>query len=1668
MYKRLISGIVAFVMAFGLCTETSYASESSDTAGMKMYGYTLEVREGNSELPVGNADGGMESGHAPGELENESDSVAGIESVTETETGNAAKTESAAETGSMTETESVTEAERVTETESATETETETEQKTENESETGSESAGTIEIETEAENVTEGKTEIKSDDLVISNDGDSEEETDAVEEGDSDFLFQAGGFRVLNEDEGYAGGISLFSTGDIDQLADSIYTALKAKETSISVKDYGFYWDSTEDRQQLLGIYYAVVNDHPDLYYVRTGYGVSYQTNSKLITKISPQYFQNIDDEAFQDGVQEAKAAVTEDMDDLQKAIAIHDYIVLNCEYDKERLADKTIPKESYGAYGVLANRIAVCQGYALAYKYLLNEYGIECYIVTSDTMNHAWNIVRIGDELYQVDATWDDPTWDRYGLVSHSNMFLSDSEFGKNHRDWYVTKGSGIVDIKAEGTAYDDAFWRDVKSPLVRDYSESQKYYYVSGDQELQSRTCSIDQIDQEPVTLKNLDTPYSGLALDGTRLYYNTNKNISYIDISEAREDSTAEYQEQVRFSLNDGGTDNIYGFTRRNSIIRYVKRAGYALSGKSEVYTLDDSKDIVSETEGNTYTVTFQDDFGTVFDTQTIAEGGYAAPPDNKITFPAGYQLSYWKGNYSNVRKDETVSAVYTKISYKISYVLNGGTNSSANKATKYDVETDTIRLEPPTREHYDFSGWYQDSGYRTLITEIPKGSTGNLTLYAKWTPVTYRITYELNNGMNHPENPAEYNIESAGIVFGEPTREYYDFVSWYEDAAYQTKITGIEKGSTGERILYAKWIPTTYHITYELNGGTNNALNPQIYDVETDDITLKKPTREYHDFVGWYEDAAYQTPISVVRQGSGGDRTLYAKWALRKYTVSYELYGGVNSALNPSMYSGEADTIRLEAPTHEDGHCRFEGWYTDKEFTQEISSIDRGSAGDLCLYAKWVRYYRVRFFDTSNKLVSETEVREGADAMAPDVDIPVGYELQGWDKDYTNVSSDLDIKAVLVPRQYAITYVLRDGVNAVENPSTYTIETGTFQLGVPTHLKEELTFAGWYLDEKYQNRISSVERGSMGDLTLYARWVGVWVDVGESSENAAKTYTGNAVAFDRITVYNGFDELRQGTDYTVSYVNNVNAADRTADKAPAVVVTGKGNYEGKYTKSFTISPVEIGQNVNVAEMAAAYRKGKVQKPVPAVVWNGKKLVNNKDFTVFYQDSPVDVGEYEVVVTGKGNFTGVITTKLTITDNTEKIAMGSVKVAKKIPTQEYSPDGVTIQENMITLKYGAAELVAGTDYEFVERTYKDAGTHYVTIRGTGDKYIGEITAAFNIKGTSVSQLKADSVIYTGKAEKPVIKDKSGRQLTEGVDYVINSLSGSESAGTARISITGINAYYGTAVKSYKVKACPVDDSRITAAFAKNADTQPYEKNGASPKVVLTYGGRILIEGTDYSLRYKNNKAIGSTATVTITGKKNFSAKRTLSFTVGRGSLQNTTVTVADKVVSSKAGGYVSIPVVKDSNGNKLAAGKDYDKNIVYQCDGWELDKKADRLLAGAVVTVTISGKGNYEGTSTTATYRILAAGKDISKAKVTVRNKFYYDGSSILLSPDDLTVKIGKVTLSADDYEILPETYVNNDRKGTARVTIRGTGAYGGAKTISFKINAQKMGR
>ncbi|MDE6699529.1 MAG: hypothetical protein K2K10_00715 [Acetatifactor sp.] len=391
---------------------------------------------------------------------------------------------------------------------------------------------------------------------------------------------------------------------------------------------------------------------------------------------------------------------------------------------------------------------------------------------------------------------------------------------------------------------------------------------------------------------------------------------------------------------------------------------------------------------------------------------------------------------------------------------------------------------------------------------------------------------------------------------------------------------------------------------------------------------------------------------------------------------------------------------------------------------------------------------------------------------------------------------------------------------------------------------------------------------------------------------------------------------------------------------------------------------------------------------------------------------------------------------------------------------------------------MKVGSDTLVKGTDYDVVGSNNVNAGTATVTIRGRG-KYCGTKKATFKITPIATLNkvsftLDKTSVPYTGIAYEigkgiNVTAQYNGKPLVKDVDYTCSYKKNTD-AGTATVTFTGMGGYSGTTKKTFKIESANISLLAITfldsAGNIKEDSSYAYEQGGVKPSIRLTLGGRILVAGTDYTLSYKNNTARG-TADITVKGKKNYKGTINNKFTIVQQDIKELSATATDVVYQNKAGVVAgSKTTVTDVNGKTLTEGTDYRVSYAYVNDTYLADgtfKKAnaavniqkDVIPVETLIAVKITGAGGYKGN--TQTY-IRVCKKSIASAKVTVQAQTY-TGSEIQPGMDQMTVKIGRDELYAGDYEIVG--YTNNIKKGTAKVTIRGIGNYGGTKTVNFRI-------
>ena len=433
----------------------------------------------------------------------------------------------------------------------------------------------------------------------------------------------------------------------------------------------------------------------------------------------------------------------------------------------------------------------------------------------------------------------------------------------------------------------------------------------------------------------------------------------------------------------------------------------------------------------------------------------------------------------------------------LTYTISYELNGGENAP-NNPTSYNSDVQNMPILDATRENYDFAGWFTESTFENRITAIKSGDSGDKIFYAKWTPKAYKINYELNGGTQNPENLTSYNIESSDIALKNPTKEGYTFVGWFADESLTNKVEKIEAGSTGDKTFYAKWDVITYSISYELDGGTQNPGNVTSYTILDETISLLSPSKFGYNFLGWFSDDS-ATAVSEILAGSTGNKTFYARWQVKTFTLSFDYAGadletGVQSK---SITFGEKIGT-LPVPSKTDN--QFLGWWIDgEEFTEDtVCNFE----GDKTVVARWKENdkpevkYTVTFDSNGGTSVSPLEnVSFGSKIQEPTGVTKTGYTLEGWynggelwNFDSKSVTTDLNLVASWKAVSYTISYELDGGENSSSNPSEYTIESETITFENAT--KAGYSFRGWYLDGEFKNKVTEIASGSTGNVTIYA--------------------------------------------------------------------------------------------------------------------------------------------------------------------------------------------------------------------------------------------------------------------------------------------------------------------------------------------------------------------------------------------------------------------------------------------------------------------------------------------------------------------------------------------------------------------------------------------------
>ncbi len=275
---------------------------------------------------------------------------------------------------------------------------------------------------------------------------------------------------------------------------EALEKGVAAYDHRINVAEAGY-----TDPDRMTDFLNLVFNTHP--LWVGVDDSITYVIKDGVIAEIMPKYDSPesmpaalADYNPTKSEIAHALADIEDGMTDVEKALVLHDYLVREVDYNLNIVNGKPAPDYVYSLEGVFVERDAVCQGYALAYSFLLQEVGVESVVVSSDPMNHAWNMVKIDGNWYHVDATWDDPTnvnevdFCRGGFVSHEYFLRSDEEFKNelNHFGWVTMMTQTAAPTASVSNAFDGWSFR----PMYTDGTEGDIgmmsyvdgwYYYLS-----------------------------------------------------------------------------------------------------------------------------------------------------------------------------------------------------------------------------------------------------------------------------------------------------------------------------------------------------------------------------------------------------------------------------------------------------------------------------------------------------------------------------------------------------------------------------------------------------------------------------------------------------------------------------------------------------------------------------------------------------------------------------------------------------------------------------------------------------------------------------------------------------------------------------------------------------------------------------------------------------------------------------------------------------------------------------------------------------------------------------------------------------------------------------------------------------------------------------------
>ena len=346
-----------------------------------------------------------------------------------------------------------------------------------------------------------------------------------------------------------------------------------------------------------------------------------------------------------------------------------------------------------------------------------------------------------------------------------------------------------------------------------------------------------------------------------------------------------------------------------------------------------------------------------------------------------------------------------AVWTDVeTYTVTYNANKHGTTTVDYVRVGAGDTVSAPTDPIANDGYVFAGWYTDADgvnpyqFAAQIHE-------SIVLYAKWTLKRFDISYVMNNeDAVNGDNPSSYTIDTSFALKAPADIEGFVFEGWFYDAAFTNKATQVIQGTTGDKTFYGKWSKKTYRVMYLADNNSYGSITDQFVEHGT---TINLESAGIFRRAG-YNQNGWSATMGGAKTNELGESvtvvapiTLYPTWSDPiVYTITYVCDGCVNDPSNRDKYTVETSTfsVKFKNLTPPDGY-KMVGWYSAMDYKTKVEQIKKGSFGDMTLYAKLNKIYKITYVGTDKPYCDTLYTVDDAITLRNPAD-SAGYTFGGW--------------------------------------------------------------------------------------------------------------------------------------------------------------------------------------------------------------------------------------------------------------------------------------------------------------------------------------------------------------------------------------------------------------------------------------------------------------------------------------------------------------------------------------------------------------------------------------------------------------------------------------------------------------------------------------------